>query len=86
MAPLFMPQEDAAREGPGLRAVAGALGGRAAQQPRQAPPECRQPADAQRGEEPPWGWAAGAGQGSGQRLLGSAAGALPIPALPFLAV
>lgn len=43
-------QEDAAGEGAGFGAVAGALGGRAAQQPGEAPAECRQPANPERGE------------------------------------
>lgn len=46
----FLPQEDAAGKGAGLGAVEGALGGPAAHQPGQAPPECGQPTDLEWGE------------------------------------
>lgn len=47
----FTFQEDAAGKGAGLRVVAGALGGLAAQQPGEAPSERWQPADPEWGED-----------------------------------
>jgi hypothetical protein len=47
----FTFQEDAAGKGAGLRVVAGALGGLAAQQPGEAPSERWQSADPEWGED-----------------------------------
>lgn len=61
----LLPQEDAAGEGTGLRAVASALGGHAAQRPGQESPECGQSADPERGKagvrEHVGGWGVGSG-------------------------
>lgn len=63
----FTFQEDAAGKGAGLRVVAGALGGLAAQQPGQAPSEHWQPADPERGEDTTvsggWEWLSTKGSG-----------------------
>lgn len=64
----FVPQEDAAGEGTGLGAVAGALGGPAADQPGETPAECGQPADLEWGKDTGVG---GVGE-SGGRGRGSA--------------
>lgn len=64
-----MPQEDAAGEGTGLGAVAGALGGPTAYQPGETPAECGQPADLE--------WGKDTGVGRNGEELGTGEGAVP---------